>query len=104
MSSFGREFQHKLAEFSRLGSHRNPPLPFLNDPVANAQAKSHALTDILRREERIKNFVEVLGLDAGSIVAHNQHTGAIPDAALDPDGWFRVAGRPATQRIERVLQ
>src|SRR5690348_14363136 len=62
-SPFHRKLQRKLAELACFGLHRNPAIAFLDNAIHNAQAQSHAFADILGGKKRIKNFVEMLGVD-----------------------------------------
>src|ERR1051325_1502286 len=104
MSSFGRELQCKFAKFSGLGPHGNPPVIILHDAVTDAQPQAHALAYVLGREERVENLVEVLALDARTVVADGQATRALVHAAFDPDcGRGTVELLLGLKRIERVL-
>src|SRR5581483_7521111 len=105
MSSLHRKFQFKLRKSSLFGLYRNASLVFLHDPVTDAQAETHAFPDVLRREERIENLVEMFGRDARAVVADGQNGAAVLDPAIDPNRRFlAVVERFLAQRVEGILE
>ena len=101
MTFFGGEFQRKLAELAGFGAHGDLALAILDNAMADGEAKSHALADILGGEERVKDLVQVLPVYAGSVIAENQEGLAPLQAALNPDGRFFAGGEGFHfQRVE----
>src|SRR5204862_3793646 len=82
ISSFGGEFQRKLAEFPAFSFYGDLSFELLNDPIADAQAKSHAFADVLGREEGIENLVQMFGFDALAVVTNQQQAASVFNAAV----------------------
>src|SRR5712671_2110981 len=104
MSPFRRKLQSKLAEFTGLGLDRDSAVTFLNDTVTDAQPKAHALADVFGSVKGIENFVEVLGADAGAIIADDEDALAVLDAAYDGNGCLLVFKFLGLERVHRVLE
>src|ERR1041384_6491326 len=88
--SFGWEFESKFTKLTGFGTDGNSTIAFLDDAVANAQAQTHALAHVFGGEERVKNLVEVLGIDAGAVIPNDQDALTRLDAALDVDRRFLI--------------
>src|SRR5262245_19633448 len=99
------KIQGEFSVPSRLAFHLHAALILLHDAVADAEAKTHALSDILGGEERVENLVEMLGFDAAAIVADNEAAASIlyPPGDRDRRGFAKVKG-PFLERVERVLE
>src|SRR6266581_2575738 len=74
-----RQFQSESRSHAGLALHRDIPAVFLNNSVADGQAKSRSFTCRFRREERVVNLFYVFAADPGSGV-------------LNQDFDFRIHG------------
>src|SRR5208282_6413409 len=79
----GGEIQGKFAESADLGLDANVSAESLHNAMADAQAQSHARAHVLGGKKRIKNLVQVLSLDARTVVANDDETPVIFRPALD---------------------